>query len=229
MQIGWLGAFLMGLFGALHCVGMCGSIMGVLTLSLPTPIRTRPGRLAAYLFWYSSGRLLSYALAGALAGAFGAGIVGTLFPRHARLVLLLLTSGAMLAVGFHLAGWFPGLRHVEQLGAPLWQRLEPLGRRLLPVRHPFQALLYGLLWGWLPCGLVYSALFIALGQGGWLPGMIFMFLFGLGTLPAMLFTGFFAERMMRLARNPALRQWAGLALILLALSGLILNWTDTSP
>ena len=226
MEIGWLGAFLMGLFGALHCVGMCGSIMGVLTFSLPRQTREHPTRLVAYLGWYSGGRLLSYAMAGGLAGGFGAGILQAISPAWGRTILLLLATVLMLAVGFHLAGWFPGLARIEALGAPIWKKLEPLGRRLLPVRHPLQAFLYGMIWGWLPCGLVYSALFIALAQGGFLPGMVFMLLFGLGTLPAVILTGIFAERLMRLARNPRLRMLAGILLIVLALVSLILNWSD---
>jgi len=225
MEIGWLGAFLMGLFGALHCVGMCGSIMGVLTFSLPPQIRDHPVRLFSYLLWYSGGRLLSYSLAGGLAGAFGAGVLLTISPQYGHRILLLFASLLMLAVGFYLAGWFPGLARLEQAGVPVWKKLEPLGRRLLPVTRPAQAFLYGMVWGWLPCGLVYSALFIALAQGTFAAGMVFMFLFGLGTLPAILLTGVFAERVMRIARNPKMRMYAGLLLIAFALASLIINWS----
>ena len=225
MEIGWLGAFLMGLFGALHCVGMCGSIMGVLTFSLPSRIRGNPARLFAYLLWYSGGRLLSYAIAGGLAGAFGAGVLLTISPQYGHRILLLFASLLMLAVGFYLAGWFPSLARLERAGVPIWKKLEPLGRRLLPVAHPGQAFLYGMIWGWLPCGLVYSALFIALAQGTFAGGMVFMFLFGLGTLPAILLTGAFAEQVMRIARDPKMRMYAGLLLIAFALASLVINWS----
>ncbi len=224
MDIGVLGAFLMGLFGALHCVGMCGSIMGVLTFSLPSQTRQRPGRLLGYLGYYSLGRILSYTLAGALAGAFGSGLLLSLSPRYGHSILLLVATVLMVAVGFYLAGWFPGLAQIERVGAPVWRKLEPLGRKLLPVKSPLQALLYGLVWGWLPCGLVYSALFIALGQGGAIEGGVFMMMFGLGTLPAVVTTGIFADQIMRFARNPRMRIIAGIALIAFALTGLIINW-----
>ena len=224
MEIGYLGAFLMGLFGTLHCVGMCGSIMGVLTFSLPRETRLHPGRLIGYLGYYNIGRVLSYTLAGSLAGAFGAGVLLTISPQYGHSILLLLATFLMIAVGFYLAGWFPGLAYVERAGAPVWRKLEPLGKKLLPVKSPLQALLYGLIWGWLPCGLVYSALFIALGQGSALSGGVFMFLFGLGTLPSVMATGVFADQIMRFARNPRMRIIAGIALILLALAGLIINW-----
>jgi len=217
VEIGGLGALLMGLFGALHCLGMCGSIMGVLTMSLPESIRRRPATLAAYLLWYSTGRLISYSLAGGLAGAFGGGLLLAVTPQYGHRLLSLAATLVMLAAGFHLAGWFPGLAQVEKAGAPIWRRLEPLGRRLLPVSRPWQALLYGMVWGWLPCGLVYSALFIALAQGDFTGGMLFMLLFGLGTLPSMLLTGVFAERFMRVARNSRVRMYAGALLIALAL------------
>lgn len=224
MEIGYLGAFLMGLFGALHCVGMCGSIMGVLTFSLPYETRQHPPRLLGYLSYYSLGRILSYSLAGALAGAFGAGLLFRISPQYGHSILLLVATFLMVAVGFYLAGWFPSFARIEKAGAPIWKKLEPLGKKLLPVSSPWQALLYGLIWGWLPCGLVYSALFIALGQGSAMQGGVFMLLFGLGTLPAVMATGIFAEQIMRFARNPRMRVIAGIALIVFALAGLIINW-----
>ena len=224
MDIGYLGAFLMGLFGALHCVGMCGSIMGVLTLSLPQEIRRQPPLLLGYLGYYSVGRILSYTVAGTLVGGFGSGLVFRLSPEYGHTILLLIATVLMVAVGLYLAGWFPALAYIEKAGAPIWKKLEPLGRKLLPVVHPWQALLYGLIWGWLPCGLVYSALFIALGQGGMMQGGLFMLLFGLGTLPAVMATGIFADQILRFSRNPQLRMLAGVLLILFALTGLIINW-----
>ncbi|WP_456405291.1 sulfite exporter TauE/SafE family protein [Thiolapillus sp.] len=224
MEIGYLGAFLMGLFGALHCVGMCGSIMGVLTFSLPTEIRKNPLRLMGYFSYYSLGRIISYVLAGALAGAFGAGLLFSISPQYGHSILLLGATLLMIAVGMYLAGWFPAFARIEKAGAPIWKKLEPLGRKLLPVSSPRQALLYGLIWGWLPCGLVYSALFIAVGQGGMLQGGVFMLMFGLGTLPAVWATGIFADQVMRFSRSPNMRMIAGLLLIVFALTGLIINW-----
>ena len=224
METDYLAAFLIGLFGALHCVGMCGSIMGVLTLSLPREIREQPPRLVSYLLFYSSGRLLSYILAGTLAGGFGSGLLYSISPQSGHKILLLIATSLMVAVGFYLAGWFPRLAYLERMGAPVWQRLEPLGRKLLPVKSPLQALLYGMIWGWLPCGLVYSALFIALAHGNFFAGGVFMFMFGLGTLPAVVGTGIFADQLLRWARNPQIRMYAGIILILLALWGLLINW-----
>jgi len=224
MEVGYLGALLMGLFGALHCIGMCGSIMGVLTLSLSPSIRKNQATVLAYLLLYSGGRLFSYSLAGGLAGVFGSGVLLALSPEYGHRILLLVASLLMMAVGLYLAGWFPALAHIEKMGGPVWRKLEPLGRRLMPVSRYWQAFLYGMIWGWLPCGLVYSALFIALAQGTFASGMLFMLLFGLGTLPAILLVGAFAERVMCFARNPRMRMSAGLLLILFALASLMINW-----
>ena len=224
METDYFAAFLIGLFGTLHCVGMCGSIIGVLTLSLPQEIRQQPPKLMSYLLLYSAGRLLSYTRAGALAGGFGSGLLYSISPQSGHQVLLLIATGLMVAVGFYIAGCFPKLAYMERMGTPVWQRLEPLGRKLLPVKSPLQALLYGMIWGWLPCGLVYSALFIALAHGNYLSGGVFMFLFGLGTLPAVIGTGIFADQLLRWARNPRIRMYAGIMLVLLALWGLLINW-----
>lgn len=224
METGYLAAFLMGLFGTLHCITMCGSIIGILTFSLPADTRRDAPKLISYLGLYNTGRLLSYTLAGGLAGAFGSGIIHTISPQHGHQVLLLLATLLMLAVGFYLAGWFPRFASIERIGSPVWRTLEPIGRRLLPVSSPLQALLYGLIWGWLPCGLVYSALFIALAHGNYFQGGLFMLVFGLGTLPSIIATGVFAGKILHMAKNPNVRVFAGILLISLALSGLILNW-----
>ena len=107
---------------------------------------------------------------------------------------------------------------------PVWKKFEPLGRKLLPVKSPIQALLYGMIWGWLPCGLVYSALLIALAQGQALQGGLFLFIFGLGTLPSLLGAGLFAGKLLKIAHNPKIRAYVGLLLIILAVIGLGLNW-----
>ncbi|MCP4283950.1 MAG: sulfite exporter TauE/SafE family protein [Gammaproteobacteria bacterium] len=213
----------MGLFGSLHCISMCGSIAGVLSFSLPQKTRCNPSILIGYLGIYNLGRLCSYSIAGALAGAFGSQLLHMVSPEQGHLYLLLAASAMMIAVGLYLAGWFPGLSYVEKIGIPVWRKLEPLGRKLLPVKSPFQAFLYGMVWGWLPCGLVYSALLLALSQGNTLQGVLLMFVFGLGTLPSVIGTGVFAATLLRYAQNPKIRAYSGILLITLALLGLVYN------
>ncbi len=224
MEPNYLSAFLLGLFGTLHCVGMCGSISSILTFSLPSTTRKNNPALLTYLGFYNLGRILSYSTAGAIAGAFGSQILYNISPTQGHTILLILSTSMMIAVGLYLAGWFPKLAYIERIGVPFWKRIEPLGRKLLPVTNPLQALLYGAIWGWLPCGLVYSVLLIALAQGQAMQGSLFLLAFGLGTLPSLLGSGLFAGKLLHIAHNPKIRIYAGLLLIFLALTGLGLNW-----
>jgi sulfite exporter TauE/SafE len=120
-------------------------------------------------------------------------------------------------MGLYLAGWWSGLTRIEALGRGLWRHLQPLSRRLLPVTSLPRALLLGGIWGWLPCGLVYSTLLWAASQGSALESAVLMFCFGLGTLPVLLATGMAAERMLALLRKSGVRTAAGLLVILFGL------------
>jgi len=223
LELTLFSVFVVGLFSTLHCLGMCGGIIGALTFSLPADVRADRWRLGAYVAAYNTGRIASYAVAGALAGGLGSGLVTGLGSETGRLVLLLLATAFMVGIGLYLAGWFPRFAAIERIGKPLWRRLEPLGQRLLPVNSPWQALLFGAVWGWLPCGLVYSVLLWAITAGGALPGALFMLAFGVGTLPATLTAGIVTGWMTRFSRTRGLRQTVGVLLILLALLSFGLN------
>lgn len=162
-----LSALVLGLLGGGHCIGMCGGLMGALTLAIPAEQRQR--RLGLLLA-YNLGRIASYGLAGLLIGAAG----WTLASGPAATALRLLAGLLLIAMGLYLAGWWSGLTRIEGIGRLLWRRLEPLARRLLPVRNAPRALLLGALWGWLPCGLVYSTLLWAASQGDALDSALLM-------------------------------------------------------
>ncbi len=214
-------AFTLGLFSTLHCLGMCGGIIGALTLSLPPEVRATRWRLLSYIGAYNIGRIISYSLAGAVFGAFGQRLFHALSPIYGHLLLQGLAALVLVSIGLYLAGWFPRFARIEALGAPLWRRLEPLGRRLLPVRSPAYALLFGTIWGWLPCGLVYSALlWTTTTGGGGLTGALTMLAFGAGTLPGVMSAGVFTGWLTRVTRLPYVRQVVGLALIGLAVISL---------
>jgi hypothetical protein len=219
-------AFLVGLLGGVHCVGMCGGIVAVLTAGLP---RERRGRVLAqlpFLLGYNLGRIAGYTLAGAAMGALG--LVALQFvPLHvAQRVLYSFAALVMVALGLYLGGWWQGLERIERLGALLWRRLEPLGRRFLPVRRPWQAAAVGLVWAFLPCGLVYSVLVWSVGSGGPLPGAALMLAFGLGTLPNLLGIGLLAGAAARLGEQRWLRRGAG---VLVIGFGLFALWQVFAP
>jgi sulfite exporter TauE/SafE len=208
-----LAAFLVALLGGVHCLGMCGGIVGALTLGLPDATRHRFGAMLPYLLAYNGGRIASYTVAGMLAGGIGSWATRLTTVHQGQQVLQVLAGLFLLLLGLHLGGWWQGLAQVERAGGLLWRQLEPLRRRLLPVHTPRQALAVGLVWGWLPCGLVYSVLIWAISTGSAWQGGLLLFSFGLGTLPALLAMGTFAAALTRWVRLPAVRQMAG-ALVL---------------
>jgi len=128
----------------------------------------------------------------------------------------------MVAIGLYLTGWLPQIAGVEKIGIPLWKRLEPLGRKLVPVVSIPRALAYGLVWGWLPCGLVYFVLIWALTAGDALHGALTMLAFGLGTLPTLIAAGFMTSWITRFARSARARQVVGVLIMVMAISSLFI-------
>ncbi|MCA1805321.1 MAG: sulfite exporter TauE/SafE family protein [Xanthomonadaceae bacterium] len=208
MDVSYLAAFLVGLLGGVHCVGMCGGIVAALALGLPREVRDS-ARMLPYLLAYNLARIASYTLAGVLLGGVGYLAAHWSGLRHAQLGLQVLAALFMIALGLYLAGWWLGLARLERVGGRLWQRIEPLGRRFLPVRTPGQAFLLGLLWGWLPCGLVYSVLVWSISRGDAIEGGTLMLSFGLGTLPMLLLMGVAATRLSAFVRHIWVRRVAG--------------------
>ncbi len=208
-NVSFLAALAVGFFGGVHCVGMCGGIVGALTFGLPPEKRERFGRLFPYLLAYNVARITSYTVAGAIAGTIG--LLGlSLAPiKEAQIILLAVAGVFMILMGLYVGGWWFGLTRIERAGSRLWRFIEPVGRRLMPVKSPAQAFGLGLVWGWLPCGLVYSVLIWALSAGGPLEGALLMLGFGLGTLPNLLAMGAFAGQLAAFARRPWVRRVAG--------------------
>ncbi|MBS9404852.1 sulfite exporter TauE/SafE family protein [Halomonas sp. TRM85114] len=206
-------AFVFGLLGGAHCIGMCGGIMSALTFAVPPSMR-HPARLTGLLLGYNLGRIASYMTAGALVATLGTLVAIT---PAARLVLQGLAAVMLILMALYIANWWKGLLKVEAVGRRLWRHLEPVGRRLMPVVKVPQAIALGAVWGWLPCGLVYSMLAWSLAVADPLHGAALMGAFGLGTLPALLATGFAARQLGTLIRHPATRSLAALTIIAFAL------------
>ncbi len=210
-------ALLIGLSSSLHCIGMCGAICGALNMSLPPAARQVKLRALTYNLLFSAGRIASYAGAGAGAGLLGAAVAPHLDPAGGTHLLRLVPAIMVIIAGLYVGGWVPGLALIERLGAPVWTRLEPVGRTLLPVKTPLQALMYGVIWGWLPCGLVYWALLIAATAANAAESAMFMVIFGIATTPAMVATGMLAGWIQQLRRLPHAKRTAGLVLVALGM------------
>ncbi|MGL6251303.1 MAG: sulfite exporter TauE/SafE family protein, partial [Billgrantia desiderata] len=185
-----LAAFVFGLLGGAHCIGMCGGIMSALTFAVPPSMRS-PARLSGLLLGYNLGRIFSYMDAGALVASLGTLVALT---PAARVGLQVFAAIMLILMALYIANWWKGLLRVEALGRRLWRHLEPFGKRLMPVVKVPQAIALGAVWGWLPCGLVYSMLAWSLATADPLFGAALMAAFGLGTLPSLLVTGFAARQ-----------------------------------
>jgi sulfite exporter TauE/SafE len=236
-----LALFVVGLLGSVHCAGMCGGIVGALSVAppagraFPIPVtltltvrRAAPLRPALLnVMAYNLGRIGSYMLAGALAGALGNGI-GQGAGALARLPALQAggywMANLMLAMlGLYLMDAWRGLARLEQGGQLLWRHVAPLLRHLQPGRAGFgpgHMLAAGALWGWLPCGMVYSVLVTAMLSGSATRGALVMLAFGLGTLPMLLGLGLAGARLRGLLRVRGVRLACGALVLGFGLLGL---------
>lgn len=215
VEFSLIAVFLVGLLGGVHCLGMCGSIVGIFTAQVPKDTVRWPFHLA-----YSSGRIASYAMAGALVGAVGqAGLLmrDAVPVQH---LLFALSSLILVLLGLYLAGVWGAVRQLERLGGGMWKHLQPYTTKLLPVNTVPRALGLGALWGWLPCGLVYSVLLTALAGGSAPRGALIMLVFGLGTLPNLLAIGLFWESIKGWVQSPRVRLMAGMLVMLFGVYGL---------
>ena len=203
----YLAAVTAGLLGGGHCLTMCGPLL----------LAMRLGRSPGLLLMAQLGRIASYMLAGAVvAGASSnLGAIGNIRPDHPawRWTLGLL----IIITGFQLTGWWRGFHQLERWLSPLWQRVSQALRPILPPRTPFQALLFGLLWGWLPCGLVYGVLLWALAQPSALDGAVLMASFGMATLPLLLLATLGGEALLTRIPRQQLSRYSGLLVMAMGL------------
>ncbi|MBV1911197.1 MAG: sulfite exporter TauE/SafE family protein [Kangiellaceae bacterium] len=192
------GAVLLGLLGAGHCLAMCGGI--ITSLSITSSAAKYRSNWSLVLL-YQVGRITSYTFFGAVVGW-----IGLEFNQLSALPILKTLSGLLLiAMALYINQWWYGLSYLEKAGKLIWKRISPLSKNLLPVKNHKQALLLGGLWGWLPCGLVYTSLGFALSLGNSLSSAAFMFCFGIGTLPATLFAGSASLSIKKLLNKPGIR------------------------
>ena len=224
MELTFVAALTIGFLGSTHCLGMCGGIVSALNARLPQTQRPSHILRMAHHITYNAGRILSYVVAGGLAGLAGAQ-AQRLSPGDILPVGSLIAGLFLIALGLYLAGWWRAIAGLEHIGMHVWRWIKPLGRRFLPVQNPLHAFGLGLVWGWLPCGLVYSALALAVisaspERGAWL-----MLGFGLGTLPMLLVMGRASEYLGKIMRSPAIRQMAGALVILFGVYTLLIAFS----
>lgn len=231
-----LPVFLVGLLGGVHCVGMCGGIVAAFSSAPGAPRAPRPFPVAVTtagtgagafalaglprVLSYNAGRIASYMVAGALAGSMLGGMQAALDLASLRLAMYWLANGMLVALGLFLMDAWRGLSLLESAGQRLWKRIQPLMKPLLPVDRPAKALALGALWGWVPCGMVYSVLTTAMLTGSAAGGAAVMLAFGLGTLPTLLAMGLAGERLRQWSRLRPVRSAAGALVLAFGLLGM---------
>lgn len=194
-----------GLLGSPHCMGMCGGITVALSVG------ALPQRKYQFIFIYHFFRILSYSILGTLAGGAGA-----VFSQWTKIpILTIIASILFVMMGLYLLGFWNILIYLEKAGQKLWKKISPIQVKFLPIRTYWQSAIVGLLWGFLPCGLVYSALAIASTSGSVVAGFLIMLFFGLGTLPAVMGTGLFGQGLIKRLRKPLFRRLMAIGFIAL--------------
>lgn len=228
MTLDILSAFAIGLLGSGHCLAMCGGITTMLTSAIDKPqplnqqgdisVRQVPNTYASPLakisdliLFYHLGRIGSYCLIGAIVG-----FTGSIAAKNLGLPiagLRLISAVFVILLGLYIGQWLLWLNRVESLGKGLWRYLSPLAKHVIPVDNGKKALGLGALWGWLPCGLVYSTLTWALASGNSLTGAAIMLFFGLGTLPALIALSFSIGSIKKLLVNTIFKKIMAISLI----------------
>lgn len=206
----FLAAFSMGLFGSPHCLGMCGGIVTAFGLSMQHVSDSKKNGL---ILTYHLGRLISYALLGLIASLVGVAIFQSIMSNSAPRIVL---GAVLVLIGLAMLG-LPLFNELEKFGMRFWQSLAPLRKKVFPIDSFGKALFAGLLWGFLPCGLVYGALMMAIAGNNIATGAALMFVFGLGTMPMLIATQKTVGMLQSSIKNFRLRQING---VIMMLSGL---------
>lgn len=205
-------AVAMGLAGGSHCLAMCGGIGSALGIIAKRPV---------LIFAYNAGRILSYMAAGILMGSLGGLMQNHL--AYSQSVLPIISGLLLIATGLYVANVWQGVTYLEKGGYILWQKIQPLSQHFLPVKHKYQAFVLGMLWGWLPCGLVYSALLWSSTVSTGVTTGLLMLGFGLGTLPFLLAIGFAGQHVKKILQHRIIKGLLALCLIAFGC------WTLFSP
>lgn len=211
-QADFAAAFITGLLGATHCIAMCGGIACI----LGSRANNSSNKFLVSI-GFNLGRILSYSIAGAIV----AGSIQAISQVHRSVYMLVglqwFAAIMLILLGIHLTRWWSILTPLEQLGKGLWSKVQPRASKMLALQHPAASLPLGMLWGWLPCGLVYSTLVLSASQANWLNGAGVMFSFGLGTFSVMLLAVLLGQQLTKLMTNRILQVCSGLSVLCLGI------------
>ena len=209
-EFSYLAAFFVGLAGSVHCLGMCGGIMSAFTFA------NAPESNKQLMSWaYNVGRICTYTVLGGIVGEIGN--IGSVRLAIDKDILNTLSLIFMLLLALYISDIWKVLNHLEKLGNIFWRYIRPLSQLLIPIKSPFSALVYGMLWGFLPCGLIYSALTWSLASGDFVEGALMMLSFGIGTLPSLLIVSLGWYTIAPILQSQLFRKIIALFIVLIAI------------
>ncbi|MCF6264337.1 MAG: sulfite exporter TauE/SafE family protein [Xanthomonadales bacterium] len=212
--------FMVGLLGSAHCFGMCGGIAAAMGAGSIEPGASKWQAFRKALI-FNLGRIGSYAMLGGIVGAL-MGSVGLIVEfKQWGISLRLLTAMMIFLIGLQYLTNKSYLGWLERGGGRLWQkmgRIMGVTANSNQAKNPnWKALRTGLIWGWLPCGLVYTVLLTAAASGSALPAALIMLAFGIGTLPALTSITVAGPLLSQLRSSLQARRAIGLAMMLFAI------------
>ena len=191
---------------------MCAGIAAFLSYSTSSN-----SNLFFYQLFYNFGRILSYVMLG-----FFSGILSfSFFGLFSRFILILFSNVILILIGLYLSKLFLFMDKFERVGFLFWNKLYPITKNLIPIKNPFYGFCLGIFWGYIPCGLVYSSLLLSLSFFSIKKSMLFMFFFGLGTIPSMLFAGLLPKSMYKFIKNDFVKNFLGVIFIIIGLFNII--------
>ncbi|MGO2103655.1 MAG: sulfite exporter TauE/SafE family protein [Psychroflexus halocasei] len=215
-------AFILGFLGSLHCVGMCGPIALMLPVS-----RTNQSLKFLQILLYNSGRILTYMTIGLLFGLLGESIASFGFQQHLSIAI-----GAIMLLSVLIPQKFLSRFKISQ---PFYRAITKIKVQLgasFKKKSLDTFFSIGFLNGFLPCGLVYMAVFGSVATGDLIDGSLYMALFGLGTLPMMTFVIYlksFTQNVLKLNLKKIIPYAVGLIGVLFILRGMGLGIPYVSP
>ena len=237
-----ISAFLIGIWSTGHCLAMCGGLAMAAGQTNRQNLNNTPLKRGIELASWQFGRIASYVFMGALAGAFGAFFLAVAPIEAIRNFAFIVANLILIALGLHVARLWSGIVQLERIGQVIWKLIAPFATATLVPQTPkhrnsakqiLNALRTGAIWGWLPCGLVYSMLITASVSGGPGQGALWMLFFGLGTIPALWITSMASDQAAQYLQNITVRRVAGLLIIAFGLWGFLritgvikVNWLD---
>jgi len=210
--------FSIGLFGSTHCIGMCGGILSALSIAISN--KQSNNKKNKYCILYNIGRISMYVIIFIILS-----IISNLLDKatsEITIKILRIISGFLLVIiGLYLSNFWSGIIYLEKVGLFFWNSISILIKFIVPVNSYIKAYILGLIWGLIPCGLVYTTILLALVNTNFNFSLVLIIFFGIGTLPAMMMTGIIYTKYSFLFLDKNIKYFFGIFIILFGIWNII--------